>query len=388
MFDDLFPTTEHERVAAEAFMGLALAQARTALGRVAPNPAVGAVVVRDDQVVGRGSTQPPPGRHAEIIALEQAGEAALGASLYVTLEPCSHFGNTPPCVDAIIAAGIRRVVVGTLDPDRRVNGTGIERLRAAGIEVETGCREAEACELIGGFVSRVTTGRPRCTVKYATTLDGKIATRTGHSRWISGPESRELSHILRDRVDAIMAGSGTIVSDDPRLTTRLPERLCGYGGPHHPRRIVIDSRLRTPPDADVLDLKHGAPTIVYCAEDAPEDAACRLKEQGAEIRAMPSRDGHVDLTSALIDLGALGVNDLFVDGGGGLAGALFDTRLVDVVVAFIAPLFVGGDGPSPVAGRGVATMPEAWRLEERRIRQCGDDLMIAGRVVYPEVGHV
>jgi diaminohydroxyphosphoribosylaminopyrimidine deaminase/5-amino-6-(5-phosphoribosylamino)uracil reductase len=388
MFDDFFPTSEPDWTAATVFMGHALAEARSALGRVAPNPAVGALIVRSGEILGRGATQPPPGRHAEIVALELAGEAARGAELYVTLEPCSHFGRTPPCTEAVIAAGIRRVVIGMLDPDPRVNGAGVRRLREPGIEVETGCREVEARELIAGFVSRITSGRPRCIVKYAMTLDGKIATHTGHSRWISGPESRELSHVLRDRVDAIMAGSGTITGDNPRLTTRLPEHLTGYGGSHHPRRIVIDSRLRTPPGADVLAREDGGPPIIYCTAASPEDAARMLAERGAEIHRVPARDRHVDLEAVLRDLGERGVNELFVEGGGGLIGALFDARLVDIVVAFIAPLFVGGSGPSPVAGNGVETMPEAWRLEDRRIRQCGGDIMIAGRVAYPETSHV
>jgi len=388
MLGDLFESQPDARNDDERFMRLALAEARRALGRVAPNPAVGALVVRGGQVVGTGATLPPPRAHAEQVALSRAGELARGATLYVTLEPCSHQGRTPPCADAIIAAGIQRVVIGTLDPNPVVDGRGAAKLRAAGIEVVVGCLEAEARSLIAGFASRVARGRPHCLVKYAMTLDGKIATRTGHSRWISGPESRELTHIMRDRSDAIMAGSGTVLGDNPRLTTRLPEHLAGSGGPHDPRRVIIDSRLQIPLDAAVLTRNPDAPPIIYCTPDAPAEAERRLTQAGALVRRVAARYGHVDLAEALRDLGNLGCNQLFVEGGGGLIGALFDARLVDEVVCFIAPLFVGGGGPAPVRGRGVARMPEAHRLVDRRTRQSGDDILVHGRVEYQEAGDV
>ena len=388
MLGDLFPSESNPASEDERFMRLALAEARRALGRVAPNPAVGAIIVRDGEIVGHGATQPPPGHHAEMMALGRAGERARGATLYVTLEPCSHQGRTPPCADAVIARGIRRVVIGTLDPHPLVNGGGVGKLRAAGIEVEVGCLEDEARSLIAGFSSRVSRGRPHTLVKYATTLDGKIVTRTGHSRWISGPESRELCHILRDRSDAIMVGSGTVLGDNPRLTTRLPDELSGYGGAHDPRRVVIDGDLRTPSDASVLAPDPDAPPIVYCTPDAPADAERQLIAAGALVRRVAARDCHVDLLEVLRDLGELGCNQLFVEGGGGLIGALFDARLVDEVVCFIAPLFVGGGGPAPVRGRGVATMPEAHRLVNRRMRWSGDDIMLHGRVEYREAGDV
>ncbi len=387
MFGDFFPTGS-DQDGDGRFMRAALDQARSAMGRTAPNPPVGAVIVHDGHIVGRGATQPPPGNHAEIIAIQEARESTPGSTLYVTLEPCCHAGRTPPCTDAVIAAGVARVVIGTADPNPLVNGRGISQLREAGIAVEIGCLEAEARSTIAGFASQMTRGRPYCRVKYAMTLDGKIATRTGHSRWISGPGSRELSHIMRDRCDAIMAGSGTVIGDNPRLTTRLPDHLTGYGGPHHPQRIVIDGGLRTPIEADVLQSGFGDQPIIYCRNDAPGQAEAKLAGAGALVRQMHSIDGHVDLNEVMSDLASRGVNELFVEGGGGLIGALFDARLVDEVVAFIGPMFVGGDGPSPVRGRGVATMPEAWTLAERRMRSSSEDIMIHGRVVYPEATHV
>lgn len=372
----------------ERFMRMALAEARRSLGRVAPNPAVGAVVVRAGEVIASGSTAPPPGPHAEIVALRQAGETARGADLYVTLEPCCHYGRTPPCTDAIIEAGVQRVIVATRDPNPEVDGKSLQLLEQAGIAVSVGCLEAEAREIVAGFASQVERGRPRATAKYAMTLDGKIATRTGHSRWISGEDARQIAHILRDRIDAIMAGSNTVVVDNPRLTTRLPDDLAGNGGPHHPLRVIVDGRLRTPPGADILDRNYGPAPIIYCTERAPVKAEKQLDEVGASVVRVPERNGHVDLRAVFDDLGQRNINELLVEGGGGLIGALLDEGLVDDLLTFIAPVIVGGDGPPPVAGHGVATMPEAWRLENQRLRRLGDELMLHGRVIYPEAGHV
>lgn len=389
MLGDLFPQSTRDTAEPDAqFMRQALAEARHALGRVAPNPAVGAIIVRDGEVVARGATQPPPGDHAEIVALKQAGELAAGADLYVTLEPCCHHGRTPPCTEAIIEAGVGRVVVGVLDPNPEVYRKGVRRLEGAGIPVTTGCLGEEARRVIDGFRSRISKQRPYVLVKYAMTLDGKIATRTGHSRWISGPEARELSHIMRDRSDAIMAGSNTIVVDNPRLTTRIPNALAGYGGPHHPRRIVIDGRLRIQPDAGILTPGSGDSPLIYTTTDAPDEAEEQLSGAGATICRVPSINGHVDLAAVLDDLSERGINLLFVEGGGGLIGALFDASLVDEVVIFIAPVIVGGDGPPPVAGTGVATMPEARQLRDTRTRTAGDNIMLNGKVNYPEAADV
>lgn len=362
-------------------MGLALDLARSALGRVAPNPAVGAVVVRDGQVVGRGATQPPPGPHAEVVALEDAGELARGADLYVTLEPCAHHGRTPPCVEAIIAAGIRRVVAACGDPFPEVNGAGFARLRAAGIEVQTGPGADEAADILGGFVSRIQTGRPRTIAKYAMTLDGRIATRTGHSRWVSGPESRQDVHILRDRCDAILVGVGTMLADDPQLTTRLPDHLAGYGGAHDPLRVILDRRARTPATARMLGLETPGDTLIIAGTSADPDRVAMLRRRGADVALL---DDPTPL-AALEFLGERGINDLLIEGGGTVLGAFFDAGLVDRLRVYLAPVVTGGTGaPSPVGGLGVATMPEAWRLVDRRVRHLGEDICIEGRIVAGE----
>jgi diaminohydroxyphosphoribosylaminopyrimidine deaminase / 5-amino-6-(5-phosphoribosylamino)uracil reductase len=358
-------------------MDLALDQARSALGRVSPNPAVGAVLVSDGQVVGQGATQPPPGAHAEVMALRQAGDQACGADMYVTLEPCSHFGRTPPCVDAIIAAGVKRVVAATGDPHPQVDGGGFAKLRAAGIAVDVGLGADEAREIIGGFVSRIETGRPRTTVKYAMTLDGRIATRSGHSRWVSGPESRQDVHVRRDRCDGILVGIGTLLADDPQLTTRLPDDLSGYGGAHHPLRVVLDRKARTPVTARILSPETPGETVIFVSDLAPPKRVAALRHAGADVVALE------DVTPRMVlqHLGERGINDLLIEGGGAVLGAFFDAGLVDRVAIYVAPVIVGGsDAMSPVAGTGVATMPEAWQLVDRRVTRIGDDICIEGRV--------
>ena len=362
-------------------MDLALDQARNAAGRTAPNPAVGAVIVRGNEVLARGATQPPPGRHAEIVALDEAGEAARGAELFVTLEPCTHYGKTPPCDDAIIAAGVRRVVIATLDPNPLVNGAGARRLAEAGITVDVGCRRTPAQQQIAGFLTRLRLQRPRVIAKYAMTLDGKIATRTGHARWISSPESRADAHSVRDRVDAIIVGVGTVLADDPQLTTRLPDEACGYGGPHHPLRVILDSHLRTPPSATMLSADTPGSTRIYAAHGARPERRAALEVAGATIVEVAAHAGRVEPAAVLADLAELGINDVLVEGGGGIHGAFIEAGLVDRLQVYIAPLLVGGQAaPGPVAGSGVGTMPEAHRLQNVTMRQVGPDLLIEGDI--------
>lgn len=382
-----YPTTESTWSSVDlVLMDLAFVQAGSASGRVAPNPAVGAVIARRGEVLGIGATQPPPGPHAEVVALREAGDGARGADLYVTLEPCSHTGRTPPCVDAIIEAGIARVIVATLDPNPLVNGRGIERLRAAGISVDIGCRADAGRKQIAGFVCRIQHGRPQTLAKYAMTLDGRIATFTGHSRWISGEASRRHVHMLRDRTDAILVGIGTLLADDPQLTTRLPDDQTGYGGPHHPLRVVLDSQLRTPVSARMLADYAPGQTLIYTTDTTPTEHQVHLEAARADIVRVPAgSDGHVDIAAVLRDLGDRGLNDLLIEGGGAVLGAFFEAGLVDRVAAYVAPVIVGGrDAPGPVGGRGVATMPEAWRLVDRVVTQLGDDVLITGRVARDE----
>lgn len=371
------------------WMRRAIELAWRAQGRVAPNPAVGAVVVRDGRLVGEGCTKPPGGPHAEVVALNQAGEQARDGVLYVTLEPCAHYGRTPPCVDAILRAGIRRVVIAVPDPYPEVAGRGIRRLREAGVEVTLGVAAEEAAEVNAGYFKRLRWELPEVTLKYAMTLDGHIATITGHSRWITGPEARRYAHQLRDRHDAVMVGVGTVLCDDPLLTTRLAPEDAGDGGPHHPLRVVIDTRARTPPQARLLQRSTPGRTLIVTTELAPADRVRALWEVGAELAFVPVRCGRVDLRATLRLLAGRGMNRVLVEGGGQLLGSLFDEGLGDRVVAFIAPVLVGGaQAPVPLAGKGIETMEGALRLPDPVIRTLGRDVVIEGRlrpVELPEV---
>ncbi len=348
-------------------MRRALLLARRALGSVSPNPAVGALVVRDGEIVGEGWTQPPGQAHAEIVALRQAGDRARGATLYVTLEPCSHFGRTPPCADALIAAGIAEVRAALVDPNPLVNGGGIARLRDAGIRTHVGECEEEAREIIEAHVKHKTTGLPFVTAKFAMSLDGKIATRSGNSKWITGEEARRYVHELRAMSDAIMVGVNTVIADDPQLTARDAE---GKPLARQPLRVVVDSSGRTPKNARMFG-EPGKTLIATTREN--------LAWAGAETMLVPPRDGLVDAGELLKTLGKRDVTSVFVEGGGTLLGALFDGRLVDKVIAFVAPVIIGGrEAPSPVGGEGVERMADALRLQRVRVTQFGRDVAITG----------
>jgi diaminohydroxyphosphoribosylaminopyrimidine deaminase/5-amino-6-(5-phosphoribosylamino)uracil reductase len=360
---------------AEHFMMLALQQARRGQGRTRPNPPVGAVVVRDGCVVGEGFHPAAGQPHAEIFALRAAGGLARGADLYVTLEPCCHHGRTGPCSDAIIEAGIRRVYVGVVDPNPRVAGGGIRRMQEAGVEVFCGIREAECRRLISPFAKHVRTGLPFVILKSAITLDGKTATSTGHSQWITNAASRAEVHCLRDRVDAIMVGIGTVLQDDPRLTTRLPE------GGRDPERIVVDSCLRMPESAAMLQLESAAATVIATTDRAPSDKVARLREQGVEVLVLPERDGRVDLHALLGALGHRGLQSVLLEGGAGLNAGFWSAGLVDRVMIFIAPKIIGGDdGHGIFAGPGVTSLTEAAVLQDVRVRQFGEDILVEGEV--------
>ncbi len=360
------------------FMRLALREARKALGRTSPNPWVGAVVVRHGQVVGRGHTRPPPGPHAEAVALAQAGEEARGAELYVTLEPCAHHGRTPPCTEAIVRAGIARVHVALLDPDPQVNGRGVEALRRAGIEVTVGEGEEEAERLLEAYLKHRRTGLPFVVAKFACSLDGRIGAASGDSRWVSGPQSRAWAHRLRTQVDAIVVGSQTVLVDDPQLTARPGGRLA----PRQPLRVVVDSRGRTPPTAQVLG--PGAPTLVATTEVSPPAWREAIGAAGAEVAVLPPREGRVDLQALLALLGGRGILTLLVEGGGVLLGSFFDQGLVDKVHVVIAPVVIGArQAPLAVVGRGAVRMAEAVRLRWVTVRRLGEDVLVTG---YPRWG--
>ena len=358
-------------------MERAIALAREARGRTSPNPPVGAVVVRDGEIVGEGHTQPAGLSHAEIVALQEAGERARGATLYTTLEPCCHFGRTPPCTRAIIASGIREVRVAVVDPNPKVCGQGMAELEQAGIGVAK--EESEpARELYRGFAKHVLTGLPYVVAKFAMSLDGKIATRTGDSKWVTGREARSLVQELRRVSDAVMVGSNTVLADDPQLTAR-----DGDGQPLdvQPVRVVLDTRCRMTPDSRML--REPGLTLVFVGEEVPIDATKKLSEAGAEvIPAGLGDDWRVDVGLALSELGRRGVVNLLVEGGGTVLGSLFDAGLVDEVRAFVAPVIIGGgEAASPVEGWGAESMARAWRLEGTVMEQVGGDWLISG---YPQ----
>lgn len=352
-------------------MRRALALGWGALGGTSPNPAVGCVVARDGAVVGEGYTQPPGGNHAEAEALARAGALARGATMYVTLEPCNHHGRTPPCADAVIAAGVGEVVVATRDPNPNVAGGGIARLEAAGIRARLGDGGQEARRLIEGFAKHSATGMPFMTAKFAMSLDGKIASRSGDSKWISGRESRAYAHTLRARSDAIMVGIGTALADDPRLTARDG---AGNAAGRQPLRVVLDSRGRLPASARMLSAP--GKTLIATTQGAGGIAGDGGR---VEMVALPSGEGGVDLRALLALLGERGVVNILVEGGGGVLGTLFDMRLVDKVVAFVAPVIIGGSAAaSPVGGLGAETMRESARLRDVATRRFGADTAIIG----------
>ncbi|MBI4328728.1 MAG: bifunctional diaminohydroxyphosphoribosylaminopyrimidine deaminase/5-amino-6-(5-phosphoribosylamino)uracil reductase RibD [Chloroflexi bacterium] len=359
----------------------ALALAERALGSVSPNPAVGAVLVRGGEVVGEGFTQPPGGPHAEIVALRQAGEKARGSTLYVTLEPCCHFGRTPPCTAAIIEAGVAEVRFSLLDLNPKVSGRGKGELEAAGVRTVVGEGAERAAEINEAYLKHVQTGLPFVAAKYAMSLDGKIATRTGDSRWITGEEARRWAHHLRSQADAIMVGVGTVLSDDPRLTAR--DAWETPAAPRQPLRVVVDSQGRTSPKAAIFH--QPGRSLVAVASDAARKPFQQIGE-GVDAVAFPGEDGHVDILSLLRYLGSREVTSVLVEGGGTLLGSLMDAALIDKVYAFVAPVLVGGrEASSPFEGAGVARMAEALRLQRVRVETLGPDILVSGYVHLPMV---
>jgi diaminohydroxyphosphoribosylaminopyrimidine deaminase / 5-amino-6-(5-phosphoribosylamino)uracil reductase len=357
-------------------MSAALALARRGLGNVWPNPAVGCVIVSEGRVVGRGWTQPGGRPHAETEAIARAGEAARGATAYVTLEPCSHWGRTPPCAEALIASGVSRVVAAIEDPDPRVAGGGLARLRAAGIVVETNLCADAAAEVNAGFFSRVRTGRPLVTLKLATSLDGRIATASGESRWITGPAARERTHLLRATHDAILVGTATVLADNPQLTCRLP------GLDHRsPVRVALDRNLAIPPAARLVAEARTVPTWIVTAAGSDPERRETLWRAGVElIDAAPDDAGRIDLADALLRLGERGLTRLLVEGGGRLAAALLRAGLVDRLVWLHAPLLLGGDGVPSVSALGLAALAEAPGFELLSSETVGPDLLSTYRL--------
>jgi diaminohydroxyphosphoribosylaminopyrimidine deaminase/5-amino-6-(5-phosphoribosylamino)uracil reductase len=364
----------------EVAMKQALAQARRALGRAFPNPAVGAVVFRGTRVLGRGYTRPPGGPHAEIVALHRArsrvGERGLrGASMAVTLEPCCFEGRTGPCTEALIDARLARVLVGRLDPHARVGGRGVRRLRAAGLDVSVGVLGAECREQHRGFVSVVERGRPYVSLKLAATLDGRIATSRGESRWITGDAARAWVHRLRSRTDAIMVGSETALADDPELSARRSGRVV-----HRPVRVLCDSALRVPPSAQLYRSAGVHATWVLCTRRAAAERGAGLERRGARVLVVPAQRGRLKLAAALTRLAEEGLTTVLVEGGGGLAAALLRARQVDELHWLVSGKLLGADAVPALGPLGVARLRDAFAVDRPRVRRVGADLLISGPV--------
>ncbi|MDE2967859.1 MAG: bifunctional diaminohydroxyphosphoribosylaminopyrimidine deaminase/5-amino-6-(5-phosphoribosylamino)uracil reductase RibD [Chloroflexota bacterium] len=377
--------------------------ARAVRGTTSPNPAVGAVVARGSRVVGEGATQPPGssdpssrhgrphqsgsdkrsgGPHAEVMALRQAGDLARGSTMYVTLEPCAHFGRTPPCTEAIIKAGVARVVVAVGDPDPRVSGRGLAQLREAGIEVNLGDGAAEGAAHYEAYAHHRRTGRPFVTAKFAASLDGRIASTSGDSRWISGPQTLQWAHQNRPLFDAMLVGVETIIVDDPQLTAR-PER---WNGPvPQPLRVVVDSRGRTPLDSRVLEDVSSSPTLIATVSASAEWREA-MASRKIDVAVLPAdENGRVSLPALLDLLGQeRGVVGLLVEGGGDVLGSFFDQRLVNKVTAVVAPMIIGGDAQAAVRGQGAKRMRDVLRLNHMTVERLGADLLISGYPSDPE----
>jgi diaminohydroxyphosphoribosylaminopyrimidine deaminase/5-amino-6-(5-phosphoribosylamino)uracil reductase len=351
-------------------MRAALALARRGLGTTWPNPSVGCVIVLDGRVVGRGYTRPGGRPHAEPVALDMAGERAKGATAYVTLEPCCHWGRSPPCTDALIAAGVARVVVAATDPDDRVNGQGLAQLRDAGIKVEIGLLQDEARETLIGFSHRITLGRPMVTLKLASTLDGRIATHAGESQWITGTPARRMGHAMRGRHDAVMVGVGTVLADNPDLTCRIP----GFR-PTPNVRVIADSHLRTPLTSRLMTTAAEVPTWFLLREGtnlAREDAFAGI---GAKLIKVPGSPAGVDLTAAMAALGSAGLTRVLVEGGGQLAAALLRADLVDRIAWLHAPTIMGGDGWPAVQAFGIERLDQMPRFTRDSQTVIGNDML-------------
>ncbi|HQY62514.1 MAG TPA: bifunctional diaminohydroxyphosphoribosylaminopyrimidine deaminase/5-amino-6-(5-phosphoribosylamino)uracil reductase RibD [Polyangiaceae bacterium] len=361
----------------EAWMTLAIGEGRS--GRPSPNPHVGALVVKDGKILARAHHARAGGEHAELAALRLAGSEARGATVYVSLEPCNHHGKTPPCTDALIAAGVACVVVGVLDPNPHVRGGGVDALQKAGIQVVTGVSQAAAHALAAPWLKHITLGLPYVSLKLALTLDGRIATRSGASKWVTGPEARAKVHALRSSHDAVAVGVGTVVADDPRLTVRDSPGTS-------PVRVVFDTTLRLPLDGQLVASAREIPLVVLCSLDASPKAEAELQSHGAVVlRAPESTAGRVDIESALRLLGERGIVSMMVEGGAELAGSFLAGRLADELHAFIAPSLFGPRGrPGAVDWKGPATPTEAPRITRPVWECCGDDAYVHGPVAYPD----
>jgi diaminohydroxyphosphoribosylaminopyrimidine deaminase / 5-amino-6-(5-phosphoribosylamino)uracil reductase len=360
----------------EKYMLLALDLAQQGVGFTSPNPMVGAIVVKDDLIVGRGYHAAAGQAHAEVNAIEDAGTEARGGTLYVTLEPCNHTGRTPPCTEKILASGIRRIVVAMRDPNPEVKGGGLAFLAGKGVTVTSGVCEDRAARQNEVFIKFVRTRRPFVTVKCAATLDGRIATRTGDARWVSGEASRQLVHRLRHAADAIMVGVKTVNRDDPSLTTRI----SGFHG-KNPLRVILDTRLSISENARVVQSGFATGTTVVTGPVVPEEKKLRLEKNGVRILSSPLKEGRVDLGQLMAALGAAEITSLLVEGGGRVIASAFRDGIVDKVIFFFAPKILGGDDGVPICrGPGPELMQDCLPIKKMQAHQIGEDVMIEGYI--------
>lgn len=360
-----------------AWMQLAIREARKGLGRTSPNPCVGAVVVKNNKLIATGFHQKAGTPHAEVHALRAAGAKAKGATIYVTLEPCNHTGRTPPCTQAILASGIKRVVVGMLDPNPLVAGGGCKTLEAQGVAVTQGVLAEECRSLNRPFIKHITTGLPWVIMKAGMSLDGRLALGTGQCGWITNEQSRRQVHGLRDRVDAILIGSGTALIDDPSLTTRLPSSRRG----RDPLRVILDTALRLPTTAKMLKQESAAETWIFCGPDADAKRAAALVKAGAVLKQVRlDGAGQLDLDAVLCELGRAQLTSVLVEGGSRVHGAFLRANLVDEVNIYVAPIFIGGDGVPLIDTLGLQTIGDAPRFSTTRVRRLGSDLLIEGLI--------
>ncbi len=364
----------------DRFMWMSIDLARQGRGRTSPNPMVGAVVVQGSEVVATGYHQAAGSPHAEVIALEKAGDNAIGATLYLNLEPCAHQGRTGPCTEAIINSGIARVVAAMEDPNPLVAGRGFARLQEAGVKVKVGVLEEKAKQLNEVFIRYITDKMPFVSLKVAMSLDGKIGTKTGESHWITGEKARQFVHRLRDNTDVIMVGIDTVLKDDPRLTTRMEG-----GGGKDPLRVVVDSTARLPLEAKVINSGSKAHTILAVTEQAPRDKLRALQSRGVEVLTMPAIDNRVNLQVLMKSLAERELTAVLVEGGGTLNFSLLESGLIDKFFVFIAPIVIGGrDSPTAFAGKGVDSLKNAWSIENIELKQFDRDLLLIGYPVRPE----
>lgn len=359
-------------------MAHALRMAQRGLGQTWPNPAVGCVIVKQGRILGRGTTAPEGRPHAEPQALAQAGEAARGATAYVTLEPCAHHGKTGPCAEALIKAGVARVVSALTDPDPRVSGGGLQRLRDAGIAVTTGVLEAEARAAQRGFLTRIQHGRPMLTLKLALTLDGRIATASGESRWITGPQSRARVHLMRATHDAVLVGAGTARADDPELTVR------DLGVLRQPLRLIAARDLDLPARGRLAASIPQGPLWLLHGPDAPQDRRDLWLGLGAKLVEVPLHKGHLDVAAMMRILGDKGLTRVFCEGGGQFASALLQARMVDHLHVFSAGMVIGADGRAGLGTLGLTALADAQRFQFKGISQTGADLWHAWEIPFQE----